>query len=459
MRIVGIITEYNPFHNGHLYHIRKAKELTGADAVVVVMSGDFVQRGEPAIMPKRLRTRAALEAGASVVIELPVCYATGSAEYFATGAITLLDQLGCVDAICFGSECGDIRVLMQIAKVLADEPEGYRKMLQEYLRSGDAFPKARQKAIAEYMKAGSNTSVAEHVIETILEQPNNILGIEYLKALYRCKSEMKPYTIGRVASGYHEPTLQEEYEHREYPVSSGALQKAHGISSATAIRNAIKAAEYERNPGKVRNLSRAQNLSKVQKPELSELELHVPGPCMKILQEMYGEQYPVWAEDLSLLLKYRILTESKESLCQYLDVTEELANRIMNRRNEYISYPQFCERLKTKEMTYSRISRSLLHILLQITDADMAEYARAGHCCYARVLGFRKDDREVLTKLKKNTGVPLLTKLAKAQDILDDTGMRMLKKDVLASEVYQSILTQKYQRLSVNEYSQQIVQV
>ena len=147
MKIVGVITEYNPFHNGHLYHIEKAKEVTGADAVIAVMSGNFVQRGAPAIMPKHLRTEIALKAGASVVFELPVCYATCSAEFFAEGAVSLLHNLGCVDSICFGSECGDIKYLKTIAQVLLDDPNEYKSILQTELKKGFSFPKARQNAL------------------------------------------------------------------------------------------------------------------------------------------------------------------------------------------------------------------------------------------------------------------------------------------------------------------------
>lgn len=212
MKIVGLITEYNPFHNGHLYHIQKAKEISGADAAVVVMSGNYVQRGAPAIMPKHLRAEVALEAGVPVVMELPVCYASGSAEYFAAGAISLFEQLGCIDSICFGSECGDYKVLERIARVTADEPEEYKFSLQEALRKGISFPRARQMALKAYLKDDS--------LDVILEQPNNILGIEYIKALYKKKSSIKTYTIKRMVSGYHDEELTGSY-------SSALCQQFH----------------------------------------------------------------------------------------------------------------------------------------------------------------------------------------------------------------------------------------
>ena len=203
MKIVGLITEYNPFHNGHLYHIEKALEVTGADTAIVVMSGNYVQRGAPAIMPKHLRAEVALEAGVPLVLELPVCYACGSAEYFAEGAVSLLEQLGCIDCICFGSECGDYYLLEKIAHITADEPEEYRSFLQANLKSGLSFPLARQAALKSYLQDPS--------LDEILEQPNNILGIEYIKALYRRKSPIGAYTIKRKVSGYHDKDLKEGY--------------------------------------------------------------------------------------------------------------------------------------------------------------------------------------------------------------------------------------------------------
>ena len=294
MKIVGLIAEYNPFHNGHQYHIEKARKITGADAVIVVMSGDFVQRGTPAIMPKHLRTEAALKGGASVVIELPVCYATGSAEYFAYGAVSILEKLGCVDAICFGSECGSIEVLQDLAKIIHNEPKQYKESLNLYLRQGDSFPLARQKAMKDFLKS--------NVANSILGEPNNILGIEYLKALYRLDSNIKPYTIQRVGSHYHDDYLQNTF------------------SSASAIRKAMK-------------------LDKL------DLKKQIPESCALLLEEAYGHRYPIYTNDFSLLLKYKLLNENKESLIEYADVSEELANRILNRLNDYISFEQFCELL------------------------------------------------------------------------------------------------------------------
>lgn len=400
MKIVGLIAEYNPFHNGHQYHIEKAKEITSADAVIVVMSGNFVQRGTPAIMPKHLRTEMALKAGASLVIELPVCYATGTAEQFAYGAVSILHSLGCVDAICFGSECGDIHVLKDLAEILCDEPDEYKESLQKYLRSGLSFPLARQKAIEE--------TYPSQDFSNILEQPNNILGIEYLKALYRLNSKMKPYTIERISSGYHDTDLQNEF------------------SSATALRQTISNGNF------------------------SNLSGQIPSNCMTLLEGNYQTRYPIYANDFSLLLKYRLLNETKSSLTEYADVSEELANRIYNQRNEYIDFEQFCELLKTKEVTYSRVSRALLHILLGIRKTAYVDIQ------YVRVLGFRKGDSDVLTVIKNASAIPLLTKLTATKD-LSDSAVHMLNHDIYASNLYESVVTDKFKTSFINEHEHQIV--
>ena len=402
MKIVGLIAEYNPFHSGHQYHMEKAREITGADAVIVVMSGNFVQRGAPAIMPKHIRAKAALKSGASVIIELPVCYAAGSAEYFAYGAISLLEKLGCVDIVCFGSECGDIEVLQDLAQMIHDEPEEYKGFLNDYLKRGNSFPLARQKAMKDFLKSDTADSV--------LGEPNNILGIEYLKALYRLNSKIKPYTIKRVSSHYHDEILQEHY------------------SSASAIRKVIS--------------------------EQNEFDWNgqVPDCCVSLYKENYQLRYPVSANDFSILLKYKLLQESKESLTEYLDVSKDLANRILNKLNQFISFEQFCELLKTKETTYSRISRALIHILLDIKASDMKEIE------YARILGFHTEASDVLSLIKKKARIPLVTKLTTVEN-LSLSAKKMLEQDVYAANLYESVIADKFQTAFKNELEQQIVRI
>lgn len=413
MKTVGLITEYNPFHNGHAYHIEKAKALTGADRVIVVMSGDFVQRGAPAVMPKHLRTESALLSGASLIMELPVCFATGSAEYFAQGSISLLNQLGCIDSICFGSECGDLHLLKEIAQILADEPIEYQAALKQALKEGASFPAARQEALHIYSDKYSE----------ILASPNNILGIEYLKALAKTHSKMEPFTIKRIGAGYHEMDTDGRF------------------GSATSIRSDI----YQL----------ADVNSSSESIPLTHIQTQVPSSCHELMKENYQTRYPVKSDDFSLLLKAKLLSETADSLSHYLDMSPELANRILRLRNDYLSFEQFCDLLKTKELTRSRISRSLIHVLLGITNDWLT--AMKAPAPYARILGFRKDHADLLGILKQTSDIPLITSPARA--VLADTARQMLELDIYASDLYESVITDLYGTPFHNELTKQIVKI
>ena len=260
MKITGIIAEYNPFHNGHLYQIRKAKEITGADYIIVVMSGNHMQRGTPALIDKYSRAKMALSGGADMVIELPTCYATASAEYFAMGAISILNQLGCVDSVCFGSESGDITMLSKIAHALVDESEDFVQSLKTKLKNGDTYPVARNAALAETIN-GFTT------FDTILGFPNNILGIEYIKAIIRQNSSIKPYTNTRIGSDYHSYKLAENF------------------SSAISIRQ---------------SLSLQDNLDMIQS--------QIPALAFDIMKEDFHKTFPVYASDFSSMIKFKLLT-------------------------------------------------------------------------------------------------------------------------------------------------------
>ena len=413
MKTVGLITEYNPFHNGHAYHIEKAKILTGADRVIVIMSGDFVQRGAPAIMPKHLRAESALLSGASLIMELPVCFATGSAEYFAQGSISLLNQLGCIDSICFGSECGDLHLLKEIAQILADEPIEYQAALKQALKEGASFPAARQEALNIYSDKYSE----------ILASPNNILGIEYLKALAKIHSKMEPFTIKRIGAGYHDMDIDGQF------------------SSATAIRSDI----YQL----------ADVNSSSESIPLTHIQTQVPSSCHELMKENYQTRYPVKSNDFSLLLKAKLLSETADSLSHYLDMSPELANRILRLRNDYLSFEQFCDLLKTKELTRSRISRSLIHVLLGITNDWLT--AMKAPAPYARILGFRKDHADLLGILKQTSDIPLITSPARA--VLADTARQMLELDIYASDLYESVITDLYGTPFHNELTKQITKI
>lgn len=429
MKIVGLITEYNPFHNGHLHHIKEARRVTKADAVIVVMSGDYVQRGVPAVMPKRLRSEMALKCGASAVFELPVCYSTGSAEYFALGAVSLLDSLGVVDCICFGSECNDLDALIHVADILSKEPAEYRGLLKSALKKGCSFPAARHNALLNYTKDTRYASV--------LQDPNNILGVEYLKALKKLGSSMEPFTIKRAGSHYHD---------RELSPSN--------LSSASAIRSLLAYSGSTLHTDRTGGTFENTPFSNI----LGELEDQVPSCCLELLRDYHRVQYPVYQNDFSILLKYKLLNKTPESLTRYMDVSEELANRICDKLNDFFNYKQFAELLKTREITQTRINRALLHIMLGTKKTDVEQYAESGRHFYARLIGYRKEKGKLISLIAKESLLPLLMRLSD-METLPLPGQKMLRNDILASNLYMSVVTDKYKTAFQNEYKQGILKV
>ncbi len=413
MKVTGIIAEYNPLHNGHQYHMSETRRITDADFIVAVISGDFVQRGAPAVMDKYLRTEAALKSGVDLVLELPLFYAAGSAEYFAMGAVTLLDKLGCVDALCFGSECGSIGELSALARIFAKEPEDYRLLLQKELKKGHSFPKARSLALEQTCLSGSAHDRA------LSASPNNILGMEYLKSLRKRGSVITPHTIGRKGSGYHDKTLP--------------LLEAR-TASASAIRHALK-----------------------ENPSLSAIRPYVPESVYHLLDTAQNRSFPLYSDDFSSLLHYKLLQEASAGFACYLDVSGDLSGKICRNLLRFTGYESFCRILKSKDITYARLSRSLLHILLHMTQAQMEEYIQNDYIAYARILGFRQTAAPLLKALKTHASVPAISKLSNAKHRLDPTGLSMLEHDIRASHIYRSVAAGKYHVPFVHEYAKRPV--
>lgn len=411
MKVTGIIAEYNPFHNGHRYQIQRARQLTGADYVIVVMSGNFTQRGTPAIIDKYSRAKMALMGGADLVLELPVCYATGSAEYFAAGAIALLNQLGCVDSICFGSECGDIVPLKKIADALVNETDEFRRILKSKLKNGITYPVARNAALAETLD-GFIT------FDTILGSPNNILGIEYIKALIRQNSSIEPFTNQRIGSDYHSYKL------------------ADSFSSAISIRQ---------------SLSMQDNLDMV--------STQLPTATYEIMKEDFHKTFPVFAADFSSMLKFKLNRERNEGFTQYMDVTQAISDKLVKETFEMQGFDEFCDTLKSKDVTYVRISRCLSHILLDIYAEDVQQYMDSGIAFYAKVLGLKEDAAPLTKAIKKHGSIPLITKTTTAASKLYPLGQKQFSRDIYASHVYECIAGTKYHAGMRDEYRRQVVKV
>ena len=398
--ITGIIAEYNPFHNGHAYQIEQVRLLTGCDFLVVVMSGDYVQRGAPAVFDKYTRARMALACGADLVLELPVACSCASAEFFASGAVSLLDGLGCVDFLCFGSESGDLQSLMEPARILAKESPVFQEALRRGLSLGLSFPAARKEA---FRACASNPD--------ILDLPNNILGIEYLKALLQRESILKPVTIKREGQGYHDTLLDS------------------GFASASGIRRFLKQEEAP--------------LSAL--PALKE---SLPDPVMEVLKDTLAHTLPVWEEDFSMLLRYELLRQSASDLTRYADISPDLGRRLKNCADKFSSFSEFVALVKTKDVTYTRITRALFHILLNLTGEDTRNSVAMP---YARILGFRKDHSRILGLLKENSRIPIIPKAADYKTYLTPDLQPLFEKDLFAANLYETIAAAKQKRAFLHD--------
>lgn len=403
MKIVGLITEYNPFHAGHLYHMQQARELTGADYCVVLMSGSFVQRGEPAIFDKYLRTKTALLAGADLVLEIPAAFSTASAHEFAAYGVALLSAIG-VDAVVFGSECGQIEILKQAAYALNHESAEFRERLRKGLKAGLTYPQARAKALE-----------MEDTWASVLSSPNNILGIEYLRAAEDLHSPMEFYTISRKGSGYHEDTLADA-----------------SFPSASAIRGIIR-----------NSLSKDKDL-------LDILASHLPA----VTHPAYTGAVPVFADDFSELLNAAVL--QMQATFSIADLSPELAARLAKPPYFPLSFEERIQALKTRQLTYTRISRALLHLVLGMREEDISRWKDEGYALYARILGFRRQSSPLLSCLHKKSSIPLITKMADAAQNLSPSALALLEQEVYASHLYQTV-RMKRGGVFQNEYTEGLV--
>lgn len=401
MKAVGLVTEYNPFHNGHLYHLNKAMELTGADISVAVMSGDFVQRGEPAVLDKYTRASMALNSGVNLVIELPVNYAVSSAESFATGALKVLDYIK-ADSIAFGSESGDIEGLSELAHILCDNEDMLYKEISKYTANGISYAAARQKTVEKL----TDKDTAE-----MLTSSNNILAVEYLKAIIKNKYAIKPYTIKRQGDSYNDTDIRSEY------------------ASATALRENLKADNISEYIPVKAGLILSSNTNYIYPDDITEVLF------TRLLDILFASNY-----DKNVFI---------ENVMQYPDVSKEIAGRLYksamdmitrtvpqrseSKDNWAFSFGSLCEHIKTKEVPLSRIKRALVRITLGLDKKHMEKYANEP---YIRVLGFDKKGQEYLSYIRKTVEVPLVTKTADYKEILLD--------DIHAANIYNMIVAGKY---------------
>ena len=401
MKAVGLVTEYNPFHNGHLYHLNKAMELTGADISVAVMSGDFVQRGEPAVLDKYTRTSMALNSGVNLVVELPVNYAVSSAESFAAGALKVLDYIK-ADSIAFGSESGDIERLSKLAHILCDNEDTLYKEISKYTANGISYAAARQKVVEK---------LTDKDTAAMLTSSNNILAVEYLKAIIKNNYAIKPYTVQRQGDSYNDTDIRSEY------------------ASATALRENLKADNISEYIPVKAGLILSSNTNYIYPDDITEVLF------TRLLDILFASNY-----DKNVFI---------ENVMQYPDVSKEIAGRLYksamdmitrtvpqrseSKDNWAFSFGSLCEHIKTKEVPLSRIKRALVRITLGLDKKRMEKYVNEP---YIRVLGFDKKGQEYLSYIRKTVEVPLITKTADYKEMLLD--------DIHAANIYYMIVAGKY---------------
>ena len=396
-----VIAEFNPFHNGHAALLRKARERTGADYVCIVLSGDYVQRGEVAIVEKFTRTRMALLNGADLVLELPLYYSLGSAEYFALGAIALINKLNVCDTLVFGSECGDVMRLKRLAEALNGESRTFQMNLQLALKTGVDFPTARTKALSLCLPEEHHGDVA------LLNEPNNSLAVEYLRRILKSKPSYDVLTLKRTS----------------------------GISSSQ-IRASLTS-PYGRLP-----------------------KAKMPETCAVLLSEYEKHGGYTYATNAALSegLLYRLAFDSSAGVSRMADVSGDLAGKIYKALPACNSFDAMCEALHTKDLTAARVKRALLHVFLQMQADSLTEYA-AAETVYARVLGFRKEAQPLMTRIKAESRIPFISKLSQAPKLLadDERALRLLQEDIRASLVYEQCFRKAEAYPILSEYEKPVV--
>ena len=383
MKAVGVIVEYNPFHNGHAYHLQQAKEVSGSEIVIAAMSGNFLQRGEPAIVSKWYRAKMALMGGVDLVFELPYQFATQKAETFANGAISLLDAAGC-DSICFGSESGNINAFLKTADKIERMQTQLDKEIKQSMKTGISYPRALSLAY---------DSIADSTDNVNLTTPNNILGYQYIQAIRSQKSALKPFTIARESAGYHD----------EHFASAT-------IVSATSIRKAIFSKE-------------------------NKIDSFIPSYTKELLNDYLTEngQLHQW-EDYWPLLQFRLLQATAAELKQIYEIEEGIENRLVKAATQAGSYQEFMEMVKTKRYTWTRLQRISTHILTNANKSEMR--TEEEKVSYLRLIGMSEKGKAYLNQQKTQFSLPLISKLSSYRH-------KEIDLDIRAARIYAAILPAK----------------
>lgn len=434
MNITGIIAEFNPFHNGHKHLLNEARK-RGADHLIVIMSGNFVQRGEPAVFDAHIRAKMALLCGADLVLELPVRYASASAEKFAFGGVSLLNSLGVADHLIFGSESGRCDELSKIAELLCNEPDDYRSSLKYALSEGLSFPAAREKALLSCL------DFPEEKIRELLSGSNNILAIEYLKSLQALDSPIIPLTTPRLGENYHGTK-------KAPAVSDNTPENISDFVSAESIRK-----KYF-----------AKDITTYSDNEIIEYTLKsVPAEIHSFISDNDFINYPVCANDYSLILRYLLLSASLEEISSIDGITPDLADRIYKNKKDFVCFTEFARNIATRSIPYSAVCRSLLHLILRLDKESSDENGiKVSNSVYnepeyARVLGFRRSAGRLLHEISENSKVPIITKASDQRKLLTGRSADHFMEDIRSAEIYEGILAEKNHKAFRPELSRPLV--
>jgi len=390
MIVTGIVAEYNPFHNGHRYLIDSVRQFYPDSAIICVMSGHFLQRGEPALVNKWARAEMAVASGADLVIELPLVFSVRSAYFFARSSLLLLSQTGVVTHLAFGSESGNCQELQTIAHLLADEPAEYRDQLKSYLGQGYSYPVARSHALRNWF------SEYQH-LEHVLNQPNNILALEYLRVIKELQLNIEPIVIERRGS------------FRSTELSP--------FASATAIRQSL-----------------------LQDQDVTKLRAALPLPSSKILErEFQRGAGPVFDQDLSALILYRLRTLPLEELGKIYEITEGLEYRIKESAQRCSNLDQLRQSIKSKRYYMTKINRLLIYALLNITARQMETFDENGPL-YHRLLAFSSRGQHLLQQMQRISNLPILSRGSQVKAAFDgkwgSAVKDMITQDIIATDVY-----------------------
>lgn len=413
MRIVGVITEYNPLHNGHLYHLNQIKSQLNPDGIICVMSGNFVQRGEPAIFDKWARTEMALNAGADLVIELPVFFAAATAEIFAESAVRLLYNTGIVNILSFGVEQYHEKEFFALGRLFAREPAVLKELIKKSLKQGLSFPMARQKAAEEFFAAYC-CGYDIKAISQILKMPNSILALEYIKAIIKMGAGFSVFPVIRIGGGYNDQNIKEAY------------------SSATAIRQALRS----------------------NRPELLDiLAKNMPDFCLRIIKkETDLGRGPVFLQDFDAIILYVLRSMAAQDLTSFFDIGEGLENRLKEAAKTSRNIEQLILQTKTRRYPETKIKRILIHVLLGIKKDIVSTRSPL----YFRILGFTSKGSEILRQIKTRSQVPVMTRASDYKD-LDYKARQMFETDLLSSDIYALAFKNQLFRKGGSDFSRRLI--